>query len=71
MCDFCRHDEYGQHYPHCVRNEPNARAEYDQGWLDGRQGRACASEHPAYTVGWLRGESALEDWREGYNWYGE
>ncbi len=69
MCDFCRHDEYGHHHQHCVRDEPNARAEYDRGWLDGRRGRDCASHHPAYVVGWNRGDSAYDEWFNGG--YGE
>lgn len=65
MCDFCRNKVSGEHYPHCTRNAPDAQNQLEQGWLDGRRGRECASDNPAYVVGWGRGESAYEEWFNG------
>lgn len=65
-CGFCWPDSGTvEHRSTCVRNEPDAKREYDRGWLDGRRGRECASEHRAYVAGWLRGDSAYDAWFNG------
>lgn len=50
----------GGHDPVCPELIPANRADYDRGYSRGRAGKPKESDSPAYSLGWLKGESALE-----------
>jgi len=40
---------------------------YDQGWIDGRQGKRPQQDDPTYRLGFREGECALEEYENGYD----
>lgn len=58
-CRFCRRVA-GSHNIACPKDDKDAQSCFDSGWGDGRAGRKAVTENPAYVLGYLKGEAALE-----------
>jgi hypothetical protein len=58
-CKFCGYLD-NKHGVDCCRDLPDAEAQYDAGYLDGRAYAPHGSDHPAYLAGRKRGEIAAE-----------
>lgn len=70
-CHYCRRyriagDKFIIHASGCPQVIPAYKAEYDNGWNDGRSGKLePLSQHVAYLMGFGEGICALEEFENG------
>lgn len=62
---------HGGHHEFCPTPNPKFRGRFAAGWSDGRSRKPLdEGKHPAYVLGWNRGDAAADEAENSVPWSG-